>query len=429
MLSKRMSIQSMLSQADHPRRDTIAPAQINFTPQDQETKFVMDSQHSSRQNTVIEKDNISTAPKPSGSKPPTFQRARTYSTPYPFERGSSGSGHDAIYPPTSQPSTGYRAASNGKTTPESARAKSPSVYPPSRIPMPTGRSRADSRASRSTTPTNIKVGAGRATNGHDFTSPDGTRRDPLSELSILSEATIQKPEQIRDEEPPFHAGSLVSLDRDFGSYTKEPSLDEKEEEPQYEHWYRGEGRDGGGRNGGRGEIRAGTREMLEIAAGGHRNLDSGRNRWSGGARDGSFEDIDEVFDYGLSREPSRQQWPGEAVLDELPLTDLEAEGDWSDAEVRDSPSDPFPAPNNTAPPLPPPPLPPTVTSAPPTPRVPPTKLPTPRKSTPTPALPSHPPIATSKSYSTPSSSTNRKTTTPTKSVGGYRFPTSHTNQC
>lgn len=111
-----------------------------------------------------------------------------------------------------------------------------------------------------------------------------------------------------DEPAPFAINNGPNLARS--------SLDE------YEHWYRGEGRGGGGRNGGRGEIRIATRtEMLEIASFGHPPSRSNSNHGHGlgdlGFRNKAYDD---------STVGTRYMWVdenAENVLDEAPLTDLD----------------------------------------------------------------------------------------------------------
>ncbi|CAE6513986.1 unnamed protein product [Rhizoctonia solani] len=114
-------------------------------------------------------------------------------------------------------------------------------------------------------------------------------------------------ETLFDEPAPFAINA--------NSLTGRSSLDE------YEHWYRGEGRAGGGRNGGRGEIRIATRtEMLEIASFGHppsRSNSHGHAYGEFGWRSKAYDD---------STIGTRFRWPdenAENVLDEAPLTDLD----------------------------------------------------------------------------------------------------------
>lgn len=94
-------------------------------------------------------------------------------------------------------------------------------------------------------------------------------------------------------------------------------------QPEVEHWYRGEGRDGGGRNGGRGEIQAADREMLTIALSGHIPADyRARDSWK-------LEDAE----HSDSQEPWRGQTQDDYVLDERMLTDMEGENDGTDADT------------------------------------------------------------------------------------------------
>lgn len=106
---------------------------------------------------------------------------------------------------------------------------------------------------------------------------------------------------------------------------------------QYEHWYRGEGREGGGRNGGKGEIRAGTQEMLAIALSGHVSADyRPRESWaptlSTHLDDGDYSDSQERWRTGA--------WAQDSVLDERMLTDMEGEGEGTDADTLGGPSTP-----------------------------------------------------------------------------------------
>lgn len=132
--------------------------------------------------------------------------------------------------------------------------------------------------------------------------------------------------RIRDEKAPFP------------SQRTELSF-EQEQEHQFEHWYRGEGRDGGGRNGGIGEIKVGTREMLQIAVAGHQSGTLERRRAAGWVNDAEYSisgrsigraQTDELV-WEINNRDSRvfddsaelQRW--ERVLDETPLTDVDAD--------------------------------------------------------------------------------------------------------
>lgn len=230
----------------------------------------------------------------SGSNKPPFTRSRTRSTPYPFENddGASAPAPNGRRTPNAGVNYGGRHASgtadptalNGIPTPASSRANSPMVMngkqpsqpPPSKIPQ---RKRARS-TSNSDTPMKASVGrAGgskiakrSAASGQEQitfppspeTSPDIWRDQPND---VEPSRNLHPGDKIRDEAPPFNPNRLSAA----------PSVEERE----FEHWYRGEGRDGGGRNGGRGEIKVAKahtqKEMLDIAVGGY-DL-GGDDRW------------------------------------------------------------------------------------------------------------------------------------------------------
>ncbi|KAG8905712.1 hypothetical protein FRC00_013100, partial [Tulasnella sp. 408] len=233
----------------------------------------------------MRRDGSSSNVSGSGSNKPPFTRTRTHSTPYPFEKDDEGSAHapNGRRTPNAGVNYGGRHASgttdptalNGIPTPASSRANSPMIMnsklptqpPPSKIPQ---RKRARS-TSNSDTP--MKASVGRAggskiakrsgTAGQEQitfppspeTSPDIWRDQPND---VELPRHLHPGDKIRDEAPPFNPNRLSAA----------PSVEERE----FEHWYRGEGREGGGRNGGRGEIKVGKahtqKEMLDIAVGG-----------------------------------------------------------------------------------------------------------------------------------------------------------------
>lgn len=209
-------------------------------------------------------------------------------------------------------------------TPASSRANSPMVLggrltepKPSRIPI-VARKRARSSSNAASLESQIKTSLGKASGsqkkpplptGVTFppspeTSPDLWRdeKDP-DRLQPLPTAT-----KIRDEAPIFNPNRLSHA----------ASFEERE----FEHWYRGEGRDGGGRNGGRGEIKLAkadtTKEMLQIAVGGH-NLDADGNRYSRHIRDNRDETFE--LDQRTRREAERLDY----VPHERELSDMEGD--------------------------------------------------------------------------------------------------------
>ncbi|CAE6390823.1 unnamed protein product [Rhizoctonia solani] len=214
------------------------------------------------------------------------RRPRTHSTPRPFDR-------DML-------------------TPASSRSASPAVTAtsrPSRIPT---RPRAGSRPMPTEFPPSPDP------------SPDLW---PVSENAIrtqLTPPTPDRPAHRRKRDtfvpPPPDANEEILFDEPAPFTVNSNSLAGRSSIDEYEHWYRGEGRGGGGRNGGHGEIRIATRtEMLEIASFGHppsRNNSRG-NYGEFGWRSKAYDD---------STVGTRFRWPDEnevSVLDEAPLTDLD----------------------------------------------------------------------------------------------------------
>lgn len=235
--------------------------------------------------------------------PAPFSRKRTYSTPYPF---------DAASEPPRQPSRPpFRPP---RVLRSSSAALPPPTSIPSRIPKP--RTRAGSLA--------------KATgNGPSISRPvlplstDGNNV-PFDDFQ-LEMSPIESPEA--------------------GRYTAEDALVSRSDDAhevsvtqaQFEHWYRGEGREGGGRNGGKGEIRAGTQEMLAIALSGHVPTDyRPRESWAPALSthldDGEYSDSQERWRTGALAQDS--------VLDERMLTDMEGDGEGTDADTLGGPSTP-----------------------------------------------------------------------------------------
>ncbi|KAH7337031.1 hypothetical protein B0J17DRAFT_718934 [Rhizoctonia solani] len=240
--------------------------------------------------TTSEQERPSHIPRPSmqsmvSDETPRRTRPRTHSTPRPFDR-------DML-------------------TPASSRSASPAVTTtprPSRIPT---RPRAGSRPIPTEFPPSPDP------------SPDLW---PVAENAIqLTPPTPDRPAHRRKRDtfvpPPPDDNDEILFDEPAPFTINANSLAGRSSIDEYEHWYRGEGRGGGGRNGGRGEIRIATRtEMLEIASFGHppsRNNSHGHAYGEFGWRSKAYDD---------STIGTRFKWPdenGENVLDEAPLTDLD----------------------------------------------------------------------------------------------------------
>ncbi|KAG9080037.1 hypothetical protein FRC06_007152, partial [Ceratobasidium sp. 370] len=279
-LSKRMSIQAAPPEVQHQ------PPRSHSTSDDRPTNIPRPSLQLSEQAHTAETP-------PNGTPRPT--RPRTHSTPRPFDRDMP--------------------------TPASSRSTSPAVQPsprPSRIPT---RPRAGSRPRNDTAfppspePSPDIGPAAQVRTELTPATPDAPTHPRRKRDTFVPPPVSDADEILIDEPAPFpiHAGNQL------GPRT---SLDE------YEHWYRGEGRGGGGRNGGRGEIRVATRtEMLEIASFGHRPSPP----HSSGSRDGHSYGFSSELGwrtkpYDDSTVGTRSMWHGdttENVLDEAPLTDLD----------------------------------------------------------------------------------------------------------
>ncbi|QRV77620.1 hypothetical protein RhiJN_05635 [Ceratobasidium sp. AG-Ba] len=283
-LSKRMSIHGA------PPDDQLPPPLDRSTSDGLPSSIPRPSIQLSEQTHATEPVRTSTST--STSRP---TRPRTYSTPRPFDM---------------------------PTTPAESRSNSPAVQSsprPSRIPT---RPRAGSRA--------------RLPNDVAFPPTPEQSPDlwPVSEVRTeLTPPTPDAPHHPRRKRdtfvpPPASDNDEILFDEpapfpmNTGNLGPRPSLDE------YEHWYRGEGRSGGGRNGGRGEIRVATRtEMLEIASFGHRPVPP----HGSGSRDGHAHGYSSELGwrtkaYDDSTVGTRSMWYGETtenVLDEAPLTDLD----------------------------------------------------------------------------------------------------------
>lgn len=247
------------------------------------------------------KDTLAPLPK-RNPKPYSLARQRTYSTPYPFEPSPDG-------PKLIQ----SRHSGSSRTTTEIPRSSTPSTSH-SRIPKPATRTVSASQAVRranppmSFAPSLLEEEIGPPVNG---TSSYSSSQEEL-------DRTITEP----------NALSGLSSTSASTPHSFSPS-----EAAEYEHWYRGEGRDGGGRNGGRGEISAGTQEMLKIAMGGH-TLRQGKARPESIVLNDSFR----------SRKWQEGAEWGD-VRNEEPLTDMEVDGDATDAETPETPRTPIHAPS------------------------------------------------------------------------------------
>lgn len=349
----------------------------------QDDRYALDSYQSnsayvSREKAVV--SPVSQTPKPSGIPRPSyshsktdssdtyhrssqsgsFQRARTFSQPQPFDSPPSTS--NTPLPQPVRPATNSRANSPMNPTKTSripssrGRAGSTSSYQPS----------INGSMSRSDSKTTLPRINGHVAEPSDLWPVD--ERQPQS--STNSRSTLRTPRsqysEIVNENAPFSQNSMNSVssrsayDRDFVS----PRQSTDSEEAPFEHWYRGDV----SRNGGVGELRvARKQEMLDIANYGHtlrqassrtaitpssRSRSNSRGRDNGylharpragsvGARESIYIDDDE------------HARTSAMVFDEQPLTDLDSDGEVSGEMVENEEDQLTPRMNGTSSPSPP----------------------------------------------------------------------------
>lgn len=260
-------------------------------------------------------------------------RKRTYSTPFAFEPPADVSRRQNRAPVAAAamlpPDPPVRSVSSGvmRTVPTALPAT-----PRSRIPKPSTRARSVSKSSRNAPgPTKSSASLSSDHNQPESVHHQSRPDSPLHDYYKSSNGF----EPLNDEQ----LEQMAARARALHESENEPPAPE----PTFEHWYRGEGIGGGGRNGGRGEIRAGTQEMLAIALGGHAAVDYSRDSWNsrGGSgahyEDGDFSDSQR----GDRWRGDSQAWTEDYVLDERMLTDMEqTDGNATDAETFDVPSTP-----------------------------------------------------------------------------------------
>lgn len=252
------------------------------------------------------------------------KRQRTQSTPFPFDATPSSSAvpngktANGVPSPLTSGSTSPRvhSPSLGRTTPT-----------PSRIPTVSSRIRSGSQSSHYGS---LNGGKGSLPPNHKMPPLAATSADSGSQLGTLrvkgSSSSLAR-ERIADERAPFaNDPSPTVLEREF---TGRPSSDE---ERPYQHWYRGDV----SRNGGVGEYRVGKRmEMLDIANYGHALRGSaGRSRPYEEPPPHSekitvvprkrAESVSSRERASIYIDPQDETVTGR-VLDEMPLTDIEAD--------------------------------------------------------------------------------------------------------
>ncbi|KAF8843258.1 hypothetical protein BDN67DRAFT_1001066 [Paxillus ammoniavirescens] len=337
ILSKRMSVASISSFDDSPRSN--APSNSGHSARD----YPASPYH------AVEPRKSSAIPRPSLQYPRTtqelrsdasanytrvngasssfalpFKRARTYSQPYT---------HDT------PPPNGYP---NGNLpTPDSSRPTSPrmSDVKPTRIPIAArGRTTSTSSHAQSIAP------RAESRNGILPQPNQAPTPEASPDLWVVKEVEVPQPttppmvsirhqaSSIMNEPAPFATSSITSSTRYRGQEPayQGPRPSHDSEERPFEHWYRGDVH----RNGGVGELRVARHvEMLQIANYGHSLRNSVRAQ---------TRDVSGPIDHSRRRKRADSVGTGtrdslyldddrtkgvDMVLDEGPLTDIEADPD------------------------------------------------------------------------------------------------------
>ncbi|KAG6841113.1 hypothetical protein C0991_001801 [Blastosporella zonata] len=348
-LAKRMSAVSLSSQDDHFISMHTDPTAVGtYTiARDTPVSSFLQSNASATRNQFQQHPSRTSVPAKSNSRPvpngnsgtpsnrntsspgpgvaiASRQRSRTYSQPY-LPEAQNGL---TIRPKTTKGST----YTNGKPS------RSPDVRP-TRIPQPSGRSPSlvmptvistqglispppipNGYVQYTTNPTTSQQAYPHAENG---------QRTPMSvPRSSSVNVNVNVGLGLLNEPPPFSpASASSSITHRSASPDQDPPRPSVEsEERPFEHWYRGEV----SRNGGVGELRVGRRqEMLEIANYGHtirarereRREDKLRRRQRADSVSGIGDGSKERGSLHLDEEDAQRVGQ---VLDEAPLTDLEA---------------------------------------------------------------------------------------------------------
>ncbi|KAF8505360.1 hypothetical protein BU17DRAFT_57939 [Hysterangium stoloniferum] len=253
------------------------------------------------------------------------KRKRTQSTPFPFDanaaRSSAVNSSDVPLPvPSSGPASRVQSPPLGRVTPT-----------PSRIPTVTSRMRSGSQSSQGFGSI-ISSGKASLPPSQTFSSSDGTSLDadpPPRTLSKKKSSTSLAQKRAAEKPQPFPTGGPKE-----GRKEQTDRLSSDEERP-FQHWYRGDV----SRNGGVGEYRVGRRmEMLDIASFGHTLKMARRTRpyeepgthtenyviASPRKRADSFSSVDRASIYIDTQDGVVDG----RVMDETPLTDIEAETDF-----------------------------------------------------------------------------------------------------
>ncbi|KAL4069986.1 hypothetical protein V8B97DRAFT_2049568 [Scleroderma yunnanense] len=323
ILAKRMSVASITSAEESPRSNT--PSKSSYISREQRTTPVHvpepwkssaiprpSLQHPSHD----EQQTIHSRPNGASSPHLLPKRSRTYSQPQVF---------DPLHP-----------NGNGSALPPDTRPMSPRATDvrPTRIPIAmrnrttSTSSHAQSMAPRADSRNGLLPSLPLQPPPNPETSPDLWVVQEIDRTPASSIRHQHPNANLMNELPPFATPSLRSKALD--PPIEEPRISTDSEERPFEHWYRGDIH----RNGGVGELRVAKQmEMLQIANFGHSIRRPMRSQ---------TRDVSGPSDYGRRRKRAESIGTGtrdsllldderardvDMVLDESPLTDIEADAD------------------------------------------------------------------------------------------------------
>lgn len=268
------------------------------------------------------------------SAKPSFSRSRTYSQPYPFQADhhapSSHNFHDSTLPTPNSSRSNSPMALNSNIRPLDVKpTRIPKVSQPRSgnsishghgVPPAGGRHLTKNGSVEShplyhvngEMPTDPRLvnGSGVSTSSTQFTRPSSRSQD-------------RNASGILNEQAPFVPTSIAASFADDEAQSRAST----DEERPFEHWYRGDV----ARNGGVGEVRVASRkEMLDIANYGHKfRAQASRGAAVGGvaafARGPRKRADSTGARESLYIDDAAARTVGDMVLDETPLTDLEAD--------------------------------------------------------------------------------------------------------
>lgn len=334
ILAKRMSVASITSADDSPRSTTPSksphlPREYRTTPADPRKSSAIPRPSLQHPKGTPDGHDESPYARPNGASSPHSppMRARTYSQPSIFDNPQPNG-----YPNGTVPSTLDSRSASPRTFDVNIR--------PTRIPIPmrnrttSSSSHAQSLAPRADSRNGVIPGSYQSPNSEapqDLWVVKEVDQTPTP--SILQHANTS----LMNEPAPFSTTTVPTRSRGYEpAFQQQPRASTDSEERPFEHWYRGDVH----RNGGVGELRVAKQmEMLQIANFGHTIQTPARAQ--------TREHPPGLSEYGRRRKRAESVGAGtrdslllddeptrdvDMVLDEHPLTDIEAEAD-IDAET------------------------------------------------------------------------------------------------